>query len=127
MASQIPGAKVVRLPESPDYAPEFSHPERNLKAARTFVADLRDQEAELDRVLATVLFTDMVDSTAIAAAMGDRAWRDVSNGTARSFGASWAATAAPRSTPSATDSSRPLTGRRVPSAAPSSSSMPSAP
>jgi len=77
MASQIPGAKVVRLPESPDYAPEFSHPEHNLKAARTFIADLHDQEAELDRVLATVLFTDMVDSTATAAAMGDRAWRDV--------------------------------------------------
>ena len=77
MASQIPGAKVVRLPESPDYPPEFSHPERNLEAARTFIADLRKQEAELDRVLATVLFTDIVDSTATAAAMGDRAWRDV--------------------------------------------------
>jgi class 3 adenylate cyclase len=77
MASQIPGAKVVRLPEAPDYAPEFSHPERNLEAARTFIADLRDQEAELDRVLATVLFTDIVDSTATAASLGDRAWRDV--------------------------------------------------
>lgn len=77
MASQIPGAKVVRLPESPDYPPEFSHPQRNLEAARTFIADLRKQEAELDRVLATVLFTDIVDSTATAAAMGDRAWRDV--------------------------------------------------
>jgi class 3 adenylate cyclase len=77
MASQIPGAKVVRLPESPDYAPEFSHPERNLEATRTFIADLREQEADLDRVLVTVLFTDIVDSTATAAAMGDRAWRDV--------------------------------------------------
>ena len=41
------------------------------------MSDLRDQQAELDRVLATVLFTDIVDSTATAAAMGDRAWRDV--------------------------------------------------
>jgi class 3 adenylate cyclase len=77
MASKIPGAKVVRLPESPDYPPELSHPERNLDAARTFIADLREQEADLDRVLATVLFTDIVDSTATAASMGDRTWRDV--------------------------------------------------
>jgi class 3 adenylate cyclase/pimeloyl-ACP methyl ester carboxylesterase len=77
MASQIPGAKVVLLPESPDYPPELSHPERNLEATRTFIADLRELEADLDRVLATVLFTDIVDSTATAAAMGDRAWRDV--------------------------------------------------
>ncbi|MGH2829927.1 MAG: alpha/beta fold hydrolase, partial [Actinomycetota bacterium] len=39
-----------------------------------------------DRVLATVLFTDIVDSTAAAAAMGDRAWRatlDRHDGTVR--------------------------------------------
>jgi class 3 adenylate cyclase len=77
MASQIPGAKLIRLPAARDYAPEYSHPGQNLEAARAFIAELRDQEAELDRVLATVLFTDIVDSTAAAAAMGDRAWRDV--------------------------------------------------
>jgi len=32
--------------------------------------------SESDRVLATVLFTDIVRSTAQASAMGDRAWRD---------------------------------------------------
>ena len=77
MASQIPGAKVVRLPDAPDFAPELSCPAENLDAARSFLAELRGQEADLDRVLATVLFTDIVDSTATAAAMGDRAWRDV--------------------------------------------------
>jgi class 3 adenylate cyclase len=77
IASKIPGARIVRLPDSPDYPPEFSHPERNLEAVRAFITDLREQEADLDRVLATVLFTDIVDSTATAAAMGDRAWRGV--------------------------------------------------
>ncbi len=60
-----------------DFAPEFSHPERNLEAARRFITDLREQEADLDRVLATVLFTDIVDSTVTAASLGDRAWRGV--------------------------------------------------
>jgi class 3 adenylate cyclase/dihydrofolate reductase len=32
---------------------------------------------DTDRVLATILFTDVVDSTARAAAMGDRAWRQL--------------------------------------------------
>ena len=77
MASRIPGAKVVVLLEAPDYPPELSHPTENLEATRSFMADLREQEADLDRVLATVLFTDIVDSTATAAAMGDHAWRDV--------------------------------------------------
>jgi class 3 adenylate cyclase len=77
MASRIPGAEIVLLPESLDFPPELSHPERNLEAARAFIAGLREREADLDRVLATVLFTDIVDSTATAAVMGDRAWRDV--------------------------------------------------
>ena len=37
-------------------------------------------EAESDRVLATVLFTDIVDSTVKAAELGDRAWRDLLRG-----------------------------------------------
>jgi class 3 adenylate cyclase len=35
------------------------------------------EEAEPDRVLATVLFTDIVGSTAKAAEVGDRAWREL--------------------------------------------------
>ncbi|MEY2447815.1 MAG: hypothetical protein QOH79_1291 [Acidimicrobiaceae bacterium] len=34
-------------------------------------------DAEPERVLATVVFTDIVDSTRRAAALGDRAWRDI--------------------------------------------------
>jgi class 3 adenylate cyclase len=35
------------------------------------------EETAVDRVLATVLFTDIVDSTAQAAALGDAGWREV--------------------------------------------------
>jgi pimeloyl-ACP methyl ester carboxylesterase len=42
-----------------------------------FVAEVRSQEADLDRMLATVMFTDIVDSTATAAELGDKGWRDL--------------------------------------------------
>jgi class 3 adenylate cyclase len=77
MASKIPAAKIVRLPPAPDFPAELSHPDRNLAATRSFIAELREEEAELDRLLATVLFTDIVDSTATAATLGDRAWREL--------------------------------------------------
>jgi class 3 adenylate cyclase len=38
---------------------------------------LRDEQSTFDRVLATVLFTDIVGSTAKAAALGDAAWKDL--------------------------------------------------
>ena len=44
---------------------------------RAFVGAIREEEAEFDRVLATVLFTDIVGSTEQAVALGDRAWRDL--------------------------------------------------
>ena len=42
-----------------------------------FLADVRDEEADFDRVLATVLFTDIVRSTEKAAEIGDRRWREL--------------------------------------------------
>ena len=77
MAAQMPAATVISLPASLDYPPEYSHPDRNLRETQLFISGLQDEEAEFDRVLATVLFTDIVDSTASAAALGDRAWRDL--------------------------------------------------
>src|SRR5262245_56623566 len=41
-----------------------------------FLSSLRDEEAAFDRVLATVLFTDIVGSTERAVELGDRAWRE---------------------------------------------------
>ena len=40
----------------------------------------RDEDADFDRLLATVMFTDIVDSTSQSAAMGDHAWRAVQEG-----------------------------------------------
>ena len=42
-----------------------------------FVTSVRHEEAELDRVLATVLFTDVCGSTQKAAEMGDASWKDL--------------------------------------------------
>jgi class 3 adenylate cyclase len=43
----------------------------------SFLRGIREEEAELDRILATVLFTDIVGSTEKATAVGDRAWREL--------------------------------------------------
>src|SRR5262249_44930664 len=44
---------------------------------RRFLAEIGEEESSFDRILATVLFTDIVDSTKRAAELGDRRWRDV--------------------------------------------------
>ncbi len=54
----------------------FHHP-AFMEALLRFVGRIRNDARDLDRVLATVLFTDIVDSTAQGAAMGDRAWGEV--------------------------------------------------
>jgi class 3 adenylate cyclase/pimeloyl-ACP methyl ester carboxylesterase len=77
MTSQLQGSRLVRLPHQIDFPPYLGETEANLKAMREFLADLHAVEAEFDRVLATVLFTDIVDSTAQGAAMGDRTWREI--------------------------------------------------
>jgi class 3 adenylate cyclase len=42
-----------------------------------FFRGIHDDEAEFDRVLATVLFTDLIGSTDKAAELGDRGWREL--------------------------------------------------
>jgi class 3 adenylate cyclase len=75
MITQIPGARLVRLPEDRDFPPFLGDTANNLRAVEEFLATIHQEQAELDRVLATVLFTDIVDSTATAAVMGDAKWR----------------------------------------------------
>jgi class 3 adenylate cyclase len=72
VADHIPDAKYVELPGRNTY--HFVEPWReSFQAIHQF---LTGQQAEVadDRVLATVLFTDIVDSTRRAAEMGDRDW-----------------------------------------------------
>jgi class 3 adenylate cyclase len=72
VADHISGAKFVELPGRNLY--HFVEPWR---ASFQEIAEfLTGEQADVadDRVLATVLFTDIVDSTRRAAEMGDRAW-----------------------------------------------------
>jgi class 3 adenylate cyclase len=75
IAERIPGARLVELPGS-DLTLATEHPELTLGLVEELVTGSTTLQ-EADRVLATVLFTDIVGSTERAAAIGDRAWRDL--------------------------------------------------
>jgi pimeloyl-ACP methyl ester carboxylesterase len=74
-AAHIPGARYVELP-GVDHLPFVGDAEPILAEIEEFLTGVRPV-AEPDRVLATVLFTDIVDSTKRAAALGDRRWREL--------------------------------------------------
>jgi class 3 adenylate cyclase len=80
MAERIPDARLVELPGR-NLGPPFGDHERMIDELEQFLAEAlesREQyEQEPDRVLATVLFTDIVEATAQAAELGDRAWREL--------------------------------------------------
>ena len=76
IGERITGAEVVELPGS-EHAPFMGDTDAVLNRVRAFVGAIREEEAEFDRVLATVLFTDLVGSTEQAVALGDRAWREL--------------------------------------------------
>ena len=76
VAERIPGAE-LELIDRPDFIPMVGDTSPLLDGLRRFVARASAATAEPDRVLATVLFTDIVDSTATAVELGDRAWRSL--------------------------------------------------
>ena len=76
IAEHITGAEYVELPGD-EHIPYLGDQDSVLSEIERFVRAVGDVEAEFDRVLATVLFTDIVDSTAQSAAMGDRAWTEI--------------------------------------------------
>jgi class 3 adenylate cyclase/alpha-beta hydrolase superfamily lysophospholipase len=73
LAEHIAGAKYAELPGE-DHVFHVGDSEAMLGAIEEFLTGVRSAP-ELDRVLATVLFTDIVGSTERAATLGDRAWR----------------------------------------------------
>jgi pimeloyl-ACP methyl ester carboxylesterase len=75
MAENIPGAKLAVLPGN-DHLPWGSDADAILDEIEEFVTG-EHHSAEPDRILATILFVDIVGSTDQAAALGDRRWRDV--------------------------------------------------
>jgi len=74
VAQQIPGAVLVELNGS-NHAYIAPDQDEVLDEIERFITGLREEEAVLDRVLATVLFTDIVDSTQKASALGDHEWK----------------------------------------------------
>ena len=74
LAGEIPDARYVELPGA-DHVPWFE-PDRAIGEIREFLTGHRVSLTP-DRVLATVLFTDIVGSTDRAASLGDSAWRDL--------------------------------------------------
>jgi len=72
---RIPGARIVELPGS-DHMPWLGDQDAALDEIEEFLTGVRPHPA-MDRVLATVLFTDIVGSTELAADLGDRRWRDL--------------------------------------------------
>ena len=78
-ATRIPGARLVEVPDENFVAwPHwYGRGAGIVRETKVFLAELQQEEARLDRMLATVLFTDIVGSTARAAELGDRGWRGV--------------------------------------------------
>jgi len=75
MAAQIPGARYIEYPDG-DHAFWTGDIDTMPGDVEEFITGHRDNgPAELERILATVMFTDIVDSTRRAAEMGDQRWR----------------------------------------------------
>lgn len=75
MAERIPGAKDVELPGD-DHAAFGANADAILDEIEEFLTGAR-RAVDPDRVLATVLFTDIVEATRKASELGDRRWRDL--------------------------------------------------
>jgi len=75
LAHTIEGARLLEL-DGADHVPWGEHGEEVAAEIKEFLTGIRDAP-EPDRVLTTVLFTDVVGSTERARELGDRRWRDL--------------------------------------------------
>jgi class 3 adenylate cyclase len=74
LTERIPGARFIDIPGT-DLTPQTQDADLVLAIVQEFLTGFKPSPRG-DRFLATVLFTDIVDSTRLANAMGDRAWRE---------------------------------------------------
>ena len=75
MAAHIAGARFVEV-AGVDHLPWFGDQDQVLSAMEEFFVGSAS-DARSERVLLTVLFTDIVESTSRAASLGDRSWRSL--------------------------------------------------
>lgn len=75
LAREIPDARLIEL-ESDDHLPYVGCTDRIVREIQSFLGEKRNSQF-VDRVLATVMFTDIVDSTKLAAELGDEKWGDL--------------------------------------------------
>ena len=75
IADNIEGAQMVELPGR-DVLPYWENPSATLRPIEEFLTGVRSAP-RATRQLATVMFTDIVDSTKRAEALGDRHWRSL--------------------------------------------------
>jgi len=75
IASQIPDARFVEVPGD-SHVPWLGDSDRVLVEIEEFLTGVRPTD-RTSRILATVLFTDIVGSTELAAQIGDERWRDL--------------------------------------------------
>ena len=80
LAGRIPGARLLELPGVGHLALGGAGERINVETRR-FLVDVWEsggwEDTEPDRMLATVLFTDIVDATGKALELGDRSWREL--------------------------------------------------
>jgi class 3 adenylate cyclase len=77
MAKQIPSAQLIEM--GGEHSPLTGDTNAIIDQVEEFITGRRS-ERDPDRVLATVMFTDIVDSTVHAAALGDRRWSELLEG-----------------------------------------------
>jgi class 3 adenylate cyclase len=78
LADNIPTAQLVEFDDDGGLAFFSGDLELRTDALRRFLEDAaRHEVTDSERSLATVLFTDLIDSTARAVEIGDHAWRDL--------------------------------------------------
>lgn len=78
LASLIPGARLFEMPGI-DHLPWHDDCQVYISEMEEFLTGARS-DAMTDRTVATILFSDIVNSTKRAEALGDRAWRDLLDG-----------------------------------------------